>query len=81
MKKDGSPDKRTSSEHGFGGDKAAASKEGQKGGQTQPDDVYKPKEHGGTKEDGSQDSRTSSEHGFGGDRERASEAGKVGGSK
>ena len=80
-KKDGSPDKRTSSDHGFGGDTERASQEGQKGGSTQPDEIYKPKEHGGKKEDGGQDSRTSSDHGFGSDRERASEAGKVGGSK
>ncbi|TNY24632.1 hypothetical protein DMC30DRAFT_412873 [Rhodotorula diobovata] len=46
-----------------------------KGGQTQPEEVYKPSEHGGLKKDGSPDAR------FGGDRQRASELGQKGGSK
>lgn len=55
----------------------------QKGGSTQPSDVYKPKEHGGVKQDGSVDPRTSE----GGQTEFAHgkvdpvEAGKEGGSK
>ena len=32
QKKDGSQDKRTSAEHGFGGDREAAAQAGQKGG-------------------------------------------------
>lgn len=56
---------RLSSEHGFGGNRELASEAGKKGGSTQPDEVYKPSEHGGMKEDGSPDKRTSSEHGFG----------------
>ena len=81
LKEDGTPDKRTNPEHGFGGDRERASAEGVKGGKTQPDEIYKPSEHGGTKKDGSNDSRTDPEHGFGSDRQAASEAGKVGGSK
>jgi len=81
LRKDGQPDQRLSSEHGFGGDREAASEQGKKGGSTQPDSVYKPSEHGGLKEDGTPDKRMSSEHGFGADRERASEEGKKGGSK
>ncbi|KAK9893820.1 hypothetical protein P389DRAFT_198565 [Cystobasidium minutum MCA 4210] len=80
LRKDGQPDQRLSSEHGFGGDRERASEAGKKGGSTQPDEVYKPSEHGGQTKDGEQDSRTSSEHGFGGDREFASEMGKKGGS-
>ncbi|GAA5881400.1 hypothetical protein JCM16303_000163 [Sporobolomyces ruberrimus] len=75
----GEPDKRVSSEHGFGGDREAASEQGKKGGSTQPSEVYKPSEHDGLKQDGTPDKRMSSEHGFGGDRERASEEGKKGG--
>ncbi|GAA5941447.1 uncharacterized protein JCM15063_006105 [Sporobolomyces koalae] len=75
----GEPDKRVSSEHGFGGDREEASKQGQKGGATQPEEVYKPSEHDGLRKDGQPDKRMSSEHGFGGDRERASEEGKKGG--
>ncbi|TNY24491.1 hypothetical protein DMC30DRAFT_386575 [Rhodotorula diobovata] len=52
---------------------------GKKGGQTQPDEIYKPSEHDGLREDGSEDKRMSSSHGFGGDRERAAEAGRKGG--
>ena len=74
-------DKRMTSEHGFGGDRQAASEQGQKGGSTQPDEVYKPSEHGGLKKDGTEDSRTNPEHGFGSDRQAASEQGKKGGSK
>jgi hypothetical protein len=36
---------------------------GKKGGSTQPDEVYKPSEHGGLKEDGTEDKRTKSDHG------------------
>ena len=80
MKEDGTPDKRTNPEHGFGGDSDRASKLGAEGGKTQPEEVYKPSEHGGVKKDGTEDSRTNPEHGFGGDRAAASEAGKKGGS-
>jgi len=79
LRKDGQPDQRYSSEHGFGADRERASEEGKKGGSTQPDEVYKPSEHGGLREDGQPDQRKSSEHGFGADRERASEEGKKGG--
>ncbi|BGP08116.1 hypothetical protein JCM10049v2_003961 [Rhodotorula toruloides] len=74
-------DARKSSEHGFGGDRQFASEMGKKGGSTQPDEVYKPSEHGGLKKNGEPDKRMNSEHGFGGDRERASEMGKRGGAK
>ena len=37
------------------------------GGHTQPDDIYKPKEHGGVKQDGGEDKRTNPGHGFGGE--------------
>ncbi|GAA6057745.1 hypothetical protein JCM3770_001718 [Rhodotorula araucariae] len=74
-------DARKSSEHGFGADREFASEMGKKGGQTQPDEVYKPSEHDGLKKDGTPDKRMNSEHGFGGDRERASEMGKRGGAK
>ncbi|POY76788.1 hypothetical protein BMF94_0037 [Rhodotorula taiwanensis] len=79
LREDGQPDKRLSSEHGFGGDRERASEAGKAGGATQPDEVYKPSEHDGLKKDGSPDKRMSSEHGFGGDREFASEMGKKGG--
>merc|ERR1712039_762250 len=65
----------------FSNDHEFASEQGKKGGQTQPEEVYKPSEHGGLKKDGSPDARMSSEHGFGGDRQRASELGQKGGSK
>ena len=42
LKEDGTPDKRTNPEHGFGGDTERASKLGAEGGKTQPDEVYKP---------------------------------------
>ncbi|KAJ9109035.1 hypothetical protein QFC21_000361 [Naganishia friedmannii] len=79
VKEDGTPDKRVSSEHGFGGDRERASEAGKSGGSS--GEKYKPTEHDGLKEDGTPDKRTSSEHGFGADRERASELGKQGGSK
>ena len=66
---------------GFGGDRSRASEAGAKGGHTQPDEVYKPSEHGGMTKSGEPDKRMSSEHGFGGDREFASEMGKRGGAK
>ncbi|GAA5917293.1 hypothetical protein JCM6882_004153 [Rhodosporidiobolus microsporus] len=65
----------------FSNDHEFASEMGKQGGATQPDDVYKPSEHGGMKKNGEPDKRMSSEHGFGGDHERASEMGKRGGSK
>ncbi|GJN90645.1 hypothetical protein Rhopal_003657-T1 [Rhodotorula paludigena] len=74
-------DARKSSEHGFGGNREFASEMGKKGGATQPDEVYKPSEHGGLKKDGTEDKRMSSQHGFGADHERASEMGKRGGAK
>ncbi|KAJ9109034.1 hypothetical protein QFC21_000360 [Naganishia friedmannii] len=76
LKKDGIPDKRVSSEHGFGGDHERAAEAGKAGGAAEK---YKPSEHDGLKEDGTPDKRTSSEHGFGADRERASELGREGG--
>jgi len=79
LKEDGTPDKRTNPEHGFGGDSDRASKLGAEGGKTQPEEVYKPSEHAALKKDGTEDSRTNPEHGFGGDRAAASEAGKKGG--
>jgi general stress protein YciG len=57
-------DARQSSEHGFGGDREFASEMGKKGGSNQPEEVYKPSEHGGLKQDGSPDKRMSSEHGM-----------------
>lgn len=51
---------------GFDADHERASELGKEGGKTQPEEVYKPSEHGGTKKDGTEDSRTNSEHGFGG---------------
>ncbi|KZO95808.1 hypothetical protein CALVIDRAFT_537790 [Calocera viscosa TUFC12733] len=36
LKEDGTPDKRMSAEHGFGGDRERASEMGKKGGATQP---------------------------------------------
>merc|ERR1712080_193085 len=63
----------------FSNDHEFASEQGQKGGATQPEEVYKPSEHDGLRKDGQPDKRMSSEHGFGGDRERASEMGKKGG--
>ena len=50
------------------------------GGKTQPDQVYKPSEHGGVKKGGSSDARTDPEHGFGSDRQASSEQGRKGGS-
>jgi len=76
LKEDGTPDKRVSSEHGFGGDRERASEAGKAGGSAEK---YKPTEHDGLKEDGTPDKRTSSEHGFGADRERAAELGREGG--
>ena len=32
----------------------------------QPEEIYKPKEHGGLKKDGTEDKRTNPQHGFGG---------------
>ncbi|KAJ9128068.1 hypothetical protein QFC24_000359 [Naganishia onofrii] len=83
LKEDGTPDKRVSSEHGFGGDRERASEAGKAGGHSSGSsgEKYKPSEHDGLKEDGTPDKRTSSEHGFGADRERASELGKQGGSQ
>jgi hypothetical protein len=52
-----------SSPIGFGGDHDRAVEAGKKGGSTQPDEVYKPSEHGGLKKNGEPDKRTSSEHG------------------
>jgi len=70
LKQDGTPDKRVSSEHGFGGsDGPDPHVEGQKGGSASGGsggDNYKPSEHDGLKQDGTPDKRTSSEHGFGG---------------
>ncbi|GAA5925374.1 uncharacterized protein JCM15063_005009 [Sporobolomyces koalae] len=63
----------------FSNDHEFASEQGKKGGETQPEEVYKPSEHDGLRKDGQPDKRMSSEHGFGGDRERASEEGKKGG--
>ena len=48
-KLDGTLDKRTTPEHGFGSDHAAAVEQGKKGGATQPEEVYKPSEHNGQK--------------------------------
>ena len=70
LRQDGQPDKRVSSEHGFGGsDGPDPHVEGAKGGKssgTTDGETYKPSEHGGLKKDGTEDKRTSSEHGFGG---------------
>ncbi|KAI9632922.1 uncharacterized protein MKK02DRAFT_40296 [Dioszegia hungarica] len=70
LKQDGTPDKRVSSEHGFGGsDGPDPHVEGAKGGKASGStdgETYKPSEHGGLKKDGTEDKRTSSEHGFGG---------------
>ncbi|KAK4688145.1 hypothetical protein P7C73_g1962, partial [Tremellales sp. Uapishka_1] len=75
LKQDGTPDKRVSSEHGFGGsDGPDPHVEGAKGGRTSGTtgggesggDTYKPSEHDGLKQDGTPDKRVSSEHGFGG---------------
>ena len=68
-------------EHGFGGDTERASKLGAEGGAIQPEEVYKPSEHSGTKKDGAEDSRTNPEHGFGGDRQRHQRQERKGGSK
>ncbi|KAG0659002.1 hypothetical protein C6P46_005387 [Rhodotorula mucilaginosa] len=54
----------------FSNDHEFASEQGQKGGATQPEEVYKPSEHDGLRKDG-----------FGGDREKASEMGKKGGAQ
>ncbi|WWD16256.1 hypothetical protein CI109_100682 [Kwoniella shandongensis] len=76
LKQDGTPDKRVSSEHGFGGsDGPDPHVEGAKGGKASGGstegesggDTYKPSEHGGLKKDGTEDKRTRSDHGFGGD--------------
>ncbi|GAA6009453.1 hypothetical protein JCM11491_003562 [Sporobolomyces phaffii] len=59
-REDGEPDKRVSSEHGFGGDREAASEQGKKGGNTessQPEEIYKPSEHDGLKKNGEPDGR------------------------
>lgn len=69
LKQDGTPDKRVSSEHGFGGsDGPDPHVEGAKGGKQSGSsgESYKPTEHDGLKKDGTEDKRTSSEHGFGG---------------
>ncbi|WVR04480.1 hypothetical protein IAU60_001483 [Kwoniella sp. DSM 27419] len=70
LKQDGTPDKRVSSEHGFGGsDGPDPHVEGAKGGKasgTTDGETYKPSEHGGLKKDGTEDARTRSDHGFGG---------------
>ncbi|RSH84088.1 hypothetical protein EHS25_005333 [Saitozyma podzolica] len=84
LKMDGTPDKRVSSEHGFGGsDGPDPHVEGQKGGHSSGGsggEKYKPSEHGGVKKDGTEDKRTSSEHGFGGsDGPDPHEAGRKGG--
>jgi len=78
----GTPDKRVNSEHGFGGqDHERVSELGRQGGSTQPDEIYKPSEHGGLKKDGTEDKRTRSEHGFGGrPTEEVQEIGRKGGS-
>ena len=53
---------------------------GRKGGQTQPDEIYKPSEHGGMKADGTEDKRTRSDHGFGSrPTEEVQEIGRKGG--
>lgn len=44
VKEDGTPDKRVSSEHGFGGDRERASEAGKAGGSAEK---YKPTEHDG----------------------------------
>ncbi|KAJ9103682.1 hypothetical protein QFC20_004685 [Naganishia adeliensis] len=49
LKEDGTPDKRVSSEHGFGGDRERASEAAKAGGSAEK---YKPSEHDGLKEDG-----------------------------
>jgi hypothetical protein len=46
VKEDGTPDKRVSSEHGFGGDRERASEAGKAGGSAEK---YKPTEHDGCK--------------------------------
>ncbi|WRT64948.1 uncharacterized protein IL334_001888 [Kwoniella shivajii] len=68
LKQDGTPDKRVSSEHGFGGsDGPDPHVEGAKGGSNNAGgENYKPSEHGGVKKDGTEDARTRSDHGFGG---------------
>ncbi|WVF70032.1 hypothetical protein IAT40_004819 [Kwoniella sp. CBS 6097] len=69
LTKDGQPDKRVSSEHGFGGsDGPDPHVEGAKGGHAsgQTGESYKPSEHDGLKKDGTEDKRTRSDHGFGG---------------
>ena len=45
----------------FIADREAASEQGKKGGATQPDEVYKPSEHGGLTKSGEPDKRMSSE--------------------
>jgi len=57
LKEDGTPDKRTNPEHGFGGDSDRASKLGAEGGKTQPEEVYKPSEHGGVQQHPRQERR------------------------
>ncbi|KAL7418576.1 hypothetical protein Q5752_007034 [Cryptotrichosporon argae] len=88
LKQDGTPDKRVSSEHGFGGsDGPDPHVEGAKGGRASGGsggngggETYKPSEHDGLKKDGTPDKRLSSEHGFGGeDGPDPVEAGRKGG--
>ncbi|KAK6535676.1 hypothetical protein TWF694_002129 [Orbilia ellipsospora] len=81
LKTDGTPDKRVSSEHGFGGqDREQVSEIARQGGKTQPDEIYKPSEHGGLKKDGTEDKRTRSDHGFGSrPTEEVQELGRKGG--
>ncbi|KAK8869483.1 hypothetical protein IAR55_000048 [Kwoniella newhampshirensis] len=93
LTKSGEPDKRLSSEHGFGGSDGPDPVEaGRKGGQASGGsadgesgsggDNYKPSEHGGLKKDGTEDQRTKSTHGFGGDSgPDPVEEGKKGGSQ
>ncbi|WWC67756.1 uncharacterized protein I206_101668 [Kwoniella pini CBS 10737] len=67
LKQDGTPDKRLSSDHGFGGsDGPDPHVEGQKGGSVSGTDNYKPSEHDGLTKSGEEDQRTKSTHGFGG---------------
>ncbi|KAF3925887.1 hypothetical protein ABW20_dc0104504 [Dactylellina cionopaga] len=81
MKEDGTKDKRTNPEHGFGGqDRDHVAEMGRKGGHTQPEDTYKPSEHGGLKKDGTEDKRTRPDHGFGSrPTEEVQEIGRKGG--
>lgn len=67
LKKDGTEDKRVSSEHGLGADRERASELGKQGGKAsgggEQGETYKPSEHDGLKKNGEPDKRVSSESG------------------